>query len=207
MENSPREDQTERNKDKSKTSRPVGKKIRDSEKKNHPKMRLRDPSKTPARFRDWAKILRDPCFSRYHSTPLCLNSLIKGSLFESGMDLKDCVALKIIVRKPSYSTLFIYLFAFFQFDVSSLSGQNVILNGSQDLLYVSEKVNNILPPINTLVNIRLENVSFRNSTSHSLNSLWCWYYEVKFADDHCFYKPLWIKNNDILVFLLFFFNL
>ena len=107
--------------------------------------------------------------------------------------MKDCVALKIIVRKPSYSTLFIYLliyfiysFAFIQFDVSSLSGQNVILNGSQDFLYVSEKVNNIfLPPINTLVNVRLENVSFQNSTSHSLNSLWCWYYEVKFADDHC----------------------
>lgn len=96
------------------------------------------------------------------------------------------------------------MFAFIQFDVSSLSGQNVILNGSQDLLYVSEKVNNILPPINTLVNVRLENVSFQNSTSHSLNSLWVWYYEVKFADDHCFYKPLWIKNNDVLVFLFFF---
>lgn len=82
-------------------------------------------------------------------------------------------------------TYFIYLFAFIQFDVSSLSGQNVILNGSQDLLYVSEKVNKILPPINTLVNIRLENVSFQNNISHSLNSLWCWYYEVKFADDHC----------------------
>ena len=78
-----------------------------------------------------------------------------------------------------------YLFAFIQFDVSSLSGQNVILNGSQDLLYVSEKViNNILPPINTSVNIRLENVSFQNNISHSLNSLWYWYYEVKFADDH-----------------------
>lgn len=129
------------------------------------------------------------------------------------MDLKDCVTLKIIVRKPSYSTLciylylliyFIYLFAFIKFDVSSLSGQNVILNGSQDLLYVSEKVNKILPPINTLVNVRLENVSFQNSTSHSLNSLWCWYYEVKFADDHIFYKPFWIKNNDILVFLFSF---
>ena len=59
---------------------------------------------------------------------------------------------------------FIVLFiCFFQFDVSSLSGQNVILNGSQDLLYVSEKVNNILPPINTLVNVRLENVPFQNS--------------------------------------------
>ena len=109
------------------------------------------------------------------------------------MDLKDCViALKIIVRKLSYSTLFIYLliyfiylFAFTQFDVSSLSGQNVILNGSQDLLYVSEKVINILPPTNSLVNVRLENVSFQNTTSHSLNSLWCWYYEVRFADDHC----------------------
>ena len=85
-----------------------------------------------------------------------------------------------------FAYLFYILFAFIQFDVSSLSGQNVILNGSQDLLYVSEKVNNIfLPPINTLVNVRLENVSVQNSTSHSLNSLWCWYYEVKFADDHC----------------------
>ena len=156
-------------------------------------MRLPDPSKTPARIRDRAKILLDPNFLRYHSIPLCLNGLIEGSLFQSGMDLKDCVALKIIVRKPSYSTLFnylliyfIYLFVFIQFDVSSLSGQNVILNGAQDLLYVSEKVNNIfLPPINTLVNVRLENVSFQNGASHSLNSLWCWYYEVKFADDHC----------------------
>ena len=75
--------------------------------------------------------------------------------------MKDCVALKIIVRKPSYSTLFIfYLFTVIQFDVSSLSGQNVILNGSQDLLRVSEKVNNILPQIDTLINVRLENVSF-----------------------------------------------
>ena len=157
-------------------------------------MRLPDPSNRPARFRDRAKNLRDPNFSSYHSIPLCLNGLIEGSLFQSGMDLKDCVALKIIVRKPSYSTLFnylliyfIYLFVFIQFDVSSLSGQNVILNGSQDLLYVSEKVNNILTPINTLVNVRLENFPFQkyNSTSRCLNSLWSWYYEVKFPDDHC----------------------
>ena len=101
--------------------------------------------------------------------------------------MKDSVALKKIVREPMLFH-FIILFkfiCFFQFDVSSLSGQNVILNGSQDLLYVSEKVNKILPPINTLVNIRLGNVSFQNNISHSLNSLWCWYYEVKFADDHC----------------------
>ena len=158
-----------------------------------PNIRLPEPSKTPARFQDRAKLLLDLNFLRYHSIPLCLNGLIEGSLFQSGMDLKDCVALKIVVRKPSYSTLFnylliyfIYLFVFIQFDVSSLSGQNVILNGSQDLLYVSEKVNNIfLPPINTLVNVRLKTVSFQNGASHSLNSLWCWYYEVKFADDHC----------------------
>ena len=67
--------------------------------------------------------------------------------------MKDSVASKKIVREPCYFTLFILFICFFQFDVSSLSGQNVILNGSQDLLYVSEKVNNILPPINTLVNV------------------------------------------------------
>ena len=141
-------------------------------------MRLPDLSKMSTTFRDWAKILQDPNFSRYHSIPL----------FQSGVDLKDSVALKKIVRELCYFTLLFYLFiCFFQFDVSSLSGQNVILNGSQDLLYVSEKVNNILPPIKTLVNVSLENVPFQNSISHCncLNSLWSWYYEVKFADDQC----------------------
>ena len=33
-------------------------------------MRLRDLSKTLPRFRDLAKILRDPRFSRYHLPPL-----------------------------------------------------------------------------------------------------------------------------------------
>ena len=49
-----------------------GKKFRDSKKvkTNHAKTRLRDLSKTLPRFRDPAKIFRDPCFSRYHSPPL-----------------------------------------------------------------------------------------------------------------------------------------
>ena len=49
-----------------------GKKLRDSKKvkTNHAETILRDLSKTPPRFRDPAKIFRDPRFSRYHSPPL-----------------------------------------------------------------------------------------------------------------------------------------
>ena len=49
-----------------------GKKFRDTKKvnTNHAKTRLRDLSKTLPRFRDPAKIFRDPRFSRYHSPPL-----------------------------------------------------------------------------------------------------------------------------------------
>ena len=49
-----------------------GEKFRDSKKvkTNHEKTRLRDLSKTLPRFRDPAKIFRDPRFSRYHSPPL-----------------------------------------------------------------------------------------------------------------------------------------
>ena len=51
-----------------------GKKFRDSKKvkTNHAKTRLRDLSKTLPRFRDPAKIFRDPLFLRYHSPPLDL---------------------------------------------------------------------------------------------------------------------------------------
>ena len=49
-----------------------GKKFPDSKKvkTNHAKTRFRDLSKTLPRFRDPAKIFRDPRFSRYHSPPL-----------------------------------------------------------------------------------------------------------------------------------------
>ena len=49
-----------------------GKKFRDSKKvnTNHAKTRLRDLPRTLLRFRDPAKIFRDPRFSRYHSPPL-----------------------------------------------------------------------------------------------------------------------------------------
>ena len=55
-----------------------GKKIRDSKKvkKNNTKTRLRDLSKTLPRFRDPVKIFRDPGFSRYHSPPLHLCTMI-----------------------------------------------------------------------------------------------------------------------------------
>ena len=51
-----------------------GKKFRDSKRvnTNHAKTRLRDLSKTLPRFRDPAKIYRDPRFSRYHSPPLVI---------------------------------------------------------------------------------------------------------------------------------------
>ena len=54
-----------------------GKKFRDSKKvkTNHAKTRFRDLSKTLPRFRDPAKIFRDPRFSRYHSPPLYLFGL------------------------------------------------------------------------------------------------------------------------------------
>ena len=49
-----------------------GKKFQDSKKvkTNHAKTRFRNLSKTLPRFRDPAKIFRDPRFSRYHSPPL-----------------------------------------------------------------------------------------------------------------------------------------
>ena len=49
-----------------------GETFRDSQKvkTNHEKTRLRDLSETLPRFRDPAKIFRDPRFSRYHSPPL-----------------------------------------------------------------------------------------------------------------------------------------
>ena len=52
----------------------LGKKFRDSKKvnTNHAKTRLRDLSKTLPRFRDPAKIFRDPRFSKYHSPPLLM---------------------------------------------------------------------------------------------------------------------------------------
>ena len=59
------------------------KKFRDSKKvkTNHAKTRLRDLSKTLPRFRDPAKIFRDPRFSRYHSPPLhCLNACELASI-------------------------------------------------------------------------------------------------------------------------------
>ena len=53
-----------------------GEKFRDSKKvkANHEKTKLRDLSKTLPRFRDPAKIFRDPRFSRYHSPPLFFRS-------------------------------------------------------------------------------------------------------------------------------------
>ena len=58
-----------------------GKKFRDSKKvkTNHAKTRLRDLSKTLPRFRDPAKIFRDPRFSRHHSSPL-INDLFYGQI-------------------------------------------------------------------------------------------------------------------------------
>ena len=62
-----------------------GKKFRDSKRvnTNHAKTRLRDLSKTLPRFRDPAKIFRDPRFSRYHSPPLfCARVFPRFCLFE-----------------------------------------------------------------------------------------------------------------------------
>ena len=49
-------------------------------KTNHEKTRLRDLSKTLPRFRDPAKIFRDPRFSRYHSAPLILFSILLANV-------------------------------------------------------------------------------------------------------------------------------
>ena len=56
----------------------LGKKFRDSKKlkSNHAKTRLGGFSKTLSRFRDPAKILRDPRFSKYHSPLLLLDDVI-----------------------------------------------------------------------------------------------------------------------------------
>ena len=57
-----------------------GEKFRDSKKvkANHEKTRLGDLSKTLPKFRDPAKIFRDPRFSRYHSPPLQFSPKLKG---------------------------------------------------------------------------------------------------------------------------------
>ena len=62
-----------------------GEKFRDSKKvkANHEKTRLRDLSKTLQRFRDPAKIFRDPRFSRYHSATLTGN--VEFPKFQTGM--------------------------------------------------------------------------------------------------------------------------
>ena len=50
---------------------PSPKVIRDSEMKSRPKTRLQDPAATTLpRYRDGAKIFRDPRFPKYHSMPL-----------------------------------------------------------------------------------------------------------------------------------------
>ena len=62
-----------------------GEKFRDSKKvkTNHEKTRLRDLSKTLPRFRDPAKIFRDPRFSRYHSPPLLVTDSVLVKLSPS----------------------------------------------------------------------------------------------------------------------------
>ena len=66
-----------------------GKKFRDSKKvnTNHAKTRLRDLSKTLPRFRDPAKIFRDPRFSRYHSPPLNISFDISLQNFKKPLDI------------------------------------------------------------------------------------------------------------------------
>ena len=63
------------------TPRLFGKKFQDSKNinTNHAKTRLQDLSKTLPRFRDPAKIFRDPRFSWYHSPPLTYILLILHS--------------------------------------------------------------------------------------------------------------------------------
>ena len=73
LKNSTPKDQTERKNVLFETpeTREGKKKIETPTRKNHPKTRLRDSSKTSLpRFRDRAKISWDPRFSRYHSIPL-----------------------------------------------------------------------------------------------------------------------------------------
>ena len=73
LKNTTPEDQTERNNLIFETpeTRERKKKIETPTRKNHPKTRLRDPSKTALpRFRDRAKISWDPRFSSDHSIPL-----------------------------------------------------------------------------------------------------------------------------------------
>ena len=64
-----------------------GEKFRYSKKvkTNHEKTRLRDLSKTFPRFRDRAKIFRDPRFSRYHSPPLLWVVVIKETVVKPGL--------------------------------------------------------------------------------------------------------------------------
>ena len=66
-----------------------GEKFRDSKKvkTNHEKTRLRDLSKTLPRFRDPAKIFRDPRFSRHHSPPLNENINKYSSLSKKMRDI------------------------------------------------------------------------------------------------------------------------
>ena len=92
-----------------------GKKFRDSKKvnTNHAKTRLRDFSKTLPRFRDPAKIFRDPRFSRYHSPPLLWNnkeitienkSIFWAPLFEKGI----CLVQDLLDETGNSGPLMIY---------------------------------------------------------------------------------------------------
>ena len=89
-----------------------GKKFRDSKKvkTNHTKTRLRDLSKTLPRFRDPAKIFRNPRFSRYHSPPLfslvldfCV--MVDSQSLDPGNEQGRDLALYILTKHTSQHTV------------------------------------------------------------------------------------------------------
>ena len=85
-----------------------GEKFRYSKKvkTNHEKKRLRDLSKTFPRFRDRAKIFRDPRFSRYHSPPLSSLTRARPSEIERTRFAWIHVWLKYLNKATSSPGLF-----------------------------------------------------------------------------------------------------
>ena len=111
LKNSTPEDQTERKNNKSKTSRLVSKKVCDSETQKPLKNETSRPIKNVRKI-SWLgqNFARPQFFEVPFYTPLFEPFDWRG-LFQSGVDLKDSVALKKIVREPMlfyFIILFIY---------------------------------------------------------------------------------------------------
>ena len=94
-----------------------GEKFRDSKKvkTNHEKTRLWDLSKTLLRFRDPAKIFRDPRFLRYHSPPLLTtNQFIAELVYEIFIHIRRFQPSQLVRESPELPLVLLIFITFSQ---------------------------------------------------------------------------------------------